>query len=291
MIVPFAAGGSNDLVGRSLARAMSKDLKVNIVVENITTGNTKLGTLEVVKADPDGYNLLFAGHKALMGYYYSGTYETKVWEQMSLMGQSGEQPYGFLETRVESPFKNWGDLAKYAKQNPGKLTCGGPGAGGLMNLIAQETARAAGIDIRYVPFAGAGPSGTAVLGGHVDYRVCLVAEALPNIRAGKTRGLAISYPNRIPELPEVPTFKELGIAFVDFPLTLSYDLWGPLKLSQSIQDTLAKALQKGVQDADYVQFCKKISYFPVYKDANALQADIKLFDEKVGTKLAAFYKK
>jgi tripartite-type tricarboxylate transporter receptor subunit TctC len=160
-----------------------------------------------------------------------------------------------------------------------------------MNLIAQETARAAGIQIRYVPFAGAGPSGAAVLGGHVDYRVCLVAEALPNIRAGKTRGLAISYPNRIPELPEVPTFKELGIAFVDFPLTLSYDLWGPLKLPQSIQDTLAKALQKGIRDADYVQFCKKISYFPVYKDAKALQADIKLFDEKVGTKLAAFYKK
>jgi tripartite-type tricarboxylate transporter receptor subunit TctC len=291
IIVPFAAGGSNDLVGRALAKAMSKDLKVNIVVENITTGNTKLGTLEVVKSDPDGYNLLFAGHKALMGYYYSGTYETKVWEQMSLMGQSGEQPYGFLETRVESPFKNWGDLANFAKQNPGKLTCGGPGAGGLMNLIAQETARAAGIDIRYVPFAGAGPSGTAVLGGHVDYRVCLVAEALPNIRAGKTRGLAISYPNRIAELPEVPTFKELGIAFVDFPLTLSYDLWGPLKLPQSIQDTLAKALQKAIQDPDYVQFCKRISYFPVYKDSKALQADIKLFDEKVGTKLAAFYKK
>ena len=291
MIVPFAAGGSNDVVGRALAKAMGKDLKVNIVVENITTGNTKLGTLEVVKSDPDGYTLLFAGHKALMGYYYSGTYETKVWEQMALMGQSGEQPYGFLETRVESPFKSWADLVKAAKQNPGKLTCGGPGAGGLMNLIALETAKAAGIEIRYVPFAGAGPSGTAVLGGHVDYRVCLVGEALPNIRAGKTRGLGISYPNRIPELPDVPTFKEMGIAFVDFPLTLSYDLWGPAKLPPAIQTTLAKALEKATKDPDYAQFCQKISYFPVYKDGQALQGDIKLFDEKVGTKLAAFYKK
>lgn len=291
MIVPFSAGGSNDVIGRALSKPLSKELKVGVVVENIPAGNTKLGTMEVMKAEPDGYTLLFAGHKALMGYYYSGTYDTKVWEQMVLMGQSGEQPYGFLETRVESPFKNWNDLVLHAKANPGKLTCGGPGAGGLMNLIAVETAKAAGIDIKYVPFAGAGPSGTALLGGHVDYRVCLIAEALPNIRGGKTRGLGVSYPNRIPELPDVPTFKELGIAFVDFPLTLSYDLFGPPKLPVHIQNILSKALENAVKDPEYIQFCQRVSYFPIFKDAQAVRADIKLFDEKIGPKLAAFYKK
>ncbi len=212
MIVPFAAGGSADLVGRALSRPLSKELRVNVYVENMPTGSTKLGTLEVIKAQPDGYTLLFAAHKALMGYYYSGTHNSKVWEEMVVMGQSGEQPYGFFEARVDAPFKNWGELVKYAKQNPGKLTCGGPGAGGMMNLIVAETAKAAGIEVRYVPFTGAGPSGTALLGGHVDYRVCSASEALPNIRAGKTRGLAISDPKRIPELPDVPSFDELGIA-------------------------------------------------------------------------------
>ncbi len=291
LIVPFSAGGSNDVIGRALSKPLSKELKVNVVVENIPAGNTKLGTMEVMKAEPDGHTLLFAGHKALMGYYFSGTYDTKVWDQMVLMGQSGEQPYGFLETRVESPFKSWSDVVGQAKQNPGKLTCGGPGAGGLMNLIAVETAKAAGIEIKYVPFAGAGPSGTALLGGHVDYRVCLIAEALPNIRAGKTRGLGVSYPTRIAELPDVPTFKELGIAFVDFPLTLSYDLFGPSKLPSSIQAILTKVLEKAVKDPEYVQFCQKVSYFPIFKDAQAVRNDIRLFDEKIGPKLAAFYKK
>jgi tripartite-type tricarboxylate transporter receptor subunit TctC len=290
MIVPFAAGGSADLVGRALSKPLSKELKVNVMVENIPAGSTKVGTLEVIKADPDGYTLMFAAHKALMGYYYSGTHSSRVWEQMVLMGQSGEQPYGFFEARIDAPFKSWGELVRFAKQNPGKLTCGGPGAGGMMNLIVGETAKAAGIEVRYVPFAGAGPSGTALLGGHVDYRVCSASEALPNIRGGKTRGLAISNAKRIPELPDVPGFEELGIAFVDFPLTLSFDLWGPPKLPKDIQDLLAKALEKSVKDPGYIQFVQRLCYSPTFLDSEGVREKIRMFDEKIGPKLAAFYK-
>lgn len=253
------------------------------MVENIPAGSTKLGTLELIKADPDGYTLMLAAHKALMGYYYSGTYSSRVWEQMVLMGQSGEQPYGFFEARLNAPFKSWGELVQYAQQNPGKLTCGGPGAGGVMTLIVGETAKAAGIKVRYVPFTGAGPSGTALLGGHVDYRVCSASEALPNIRGGKTRGLAISSSKRIPELPDVPSFEEVGIAFVDFPLTLSFDLWGPLKLPKDIQDILAKALEKSVKDPEYSQFVRRLCYYPTFLDSQEVR-------EKIGPKLAAFYK-
>ncbi len=250
-----------------------------------------MGTLEVIKAEPDGYTLLFAAHKALMGYYYSGTHTSRVWDEMVLMGQSGEQPYGFFEARVDAPFKNWGELVRQAMQNPGKLTCGGPGAGGMMNLIVAETSKAAGIEVRYVPFSGAGPSGVALLGGHVDYRVCSASEALPNIRAGKTRGLAISDPKRIPELPDVPTFSELGIAFVDFPLTLSFDLWGPGKLPKNIQDILAKALETAVKDPEYIQFVRRLCYYPVFLDSQGVREKIRIFDEKLGPKLAALYKK
>lgn len=291
MIVPFAAGGSADLVGRALARPLGKELKVNVMVENIPGGSTKLGTMEVIKAEPDGYTLMFAAHKAIMGYYYSGTHSSKVWEQMVLMGQSGEQPYGFFEARLDAPFKGWNELVKHAKQNPGKLTCGGPGAGGMMNLIVQETARAAGIEIRYVPFAGAGPSGTALLGGHVDYRVCSASEALPNIRGGKTRGLAISDPKRIPDLPDVPTFDELGIAFVDFPLMLSFDLWGPPKLPKNIQDILANALEKAVADPEYAQFVRRFVYYPTFLNSQGVREKIKVFEDKIGPKLTELYKK
>ncbi len=90
MVVPFAAGGANDLVGRALQKSLGKELKTTIVVENIPGGSTKMGTLELLKSDPDGYTLMLAGHAALQGYYYSGTYDSKVWEKMSAIGQSGE---------------------------------------------------------------------------------------------------------------------------------------------------------------------------------------------------------
>jgi tripartite-type tricarboxylate transporter receptor subunit TctC len=133
-----------------------------------------------------------------------------------------------------------------------------------------------------VPFAGAGPSGMALLGGHVDYRFCSASEALPNIRGGKIRGQASSG-QRIPELPNVPGFEELGIAFVDFPLTLSFDLWGPLKLPKDIQDILAKALEKSLKDPEYIQFVRRFCYYPTFLDSQEVR-------EKIGPKLAAFYK-
>ena len=279
LIVPFAAGGANDLVGRALQKSLGKELKGTIVVENIPGANTKLGTLELLRSEPDGYTLMLAGHAALMGYYYSGTYDSKVWEKMTIIGQSGEVPAGLVEVKADSPFLSWAQLVNYAKKNPGKLSCGGPGAGGLMNLIVQETAKAAGIEVKYVPFAGAGPSGTALLGGHVDYRICVVTEAISNIRAGKTKGLALSYHKRLPELPDVPTFKELGL--MDISYLLTFDLLGPTRMPANLVSILAGALEKAVKDPDYIQFCQRIAYQPIFKDTRGVKEDMKLFEEQI----------
>jgi tripartite-type tricarboxylate transporter receptor subunit TctC len=272
-------------------KPLEKELNGTIVLEYISGGSTKMGTQEVINADPDGHTLLFATPQAMIGYYYSGTFSSKVWEQLVPIGQTGEQAYGFFEARMDAPFKTWGELVTYAKQNPGKLTCGGPGAGGMMNLIAAETAKAASINVKYIPFAGAGPSGIAVLGGHVDYRVCQPAEALPNIRAGKTRGLAISEPKRNPLLPDVPIFQELGIAFVDFPLTMGWALWAPAKLPKNILEILAKSLEKAIKDPEHIQFVQRFCYTPTFMNTQVVRENIRVFDEKLGPKLAAFYKK
>ena len=124
-----------------------------------------MGTVELFKSDPDGYSLMLAGRAALMSSCYSGTYDEKVWEKMTIIGQSGEVPSGLLEVKAHSPFKIWADLASCAKKNPWKLICGGPSAGGQINLIVQETAKGAGIDVKYVLFASAGSTGTALGGG------------------------------------------------------------------------------------------------------------------------------
>ena len=232
VIVPFAAGGANDLVARALQKPLGRVLNGTVVVENIAGASTKIAVGEILKAAPDGHTLMLAGNVALMGYYYSGIYDAKVWNQMTVLGQTGQMPWGMLEAKADAPFRNWQEFVAYAKQNPGKLSAGGPAPGGMMNLIVLETAKSAGIDVTYVPFAGGGPSGIALLGGHVEYRVAQPSEVYPNVRAGKTRGLAVAFPTRMPEMPDVPTFKELGIMF-DIPV-FGFDYWGPPNMPPAV---------------------------------------------------------
>src|ERR1700693_3704236 len=97
VIVPFAAAGANDLVARALQRPLGKALGGTVIVENLPGASTMIATRELMKSPPDGYTLMLAGHVALMGYYYSGSYDSKVWQQMTILGQTGQMPWGMLE--------------------------------------------------------------------------------------------------------------------------------------------------------------------------------------------------
>jgi tripartite-type tricarboxylate transporter receptor subunit TctC len=187
-------------------------------------------------------------------------------------------------TRVESSHRLAVD---YAKKNPGKLNAGGPASGGMMNLIVLETAKGAGIDVTYVPFAGGGPSGTALLGGHIQYRVAQPTEVFPNVRAGKTRGIAVGFPTRIPEMPDVPTFRELGIPF-DVPV-FGFDLWGPPNLPAPIASQLTRAFEQAVKDPGYVDTAKKLTYQPVFVGPEPLKQMMRQFDKEIGPKLVAAF--
>jgi tripartite-type tricarboxylate transporter receptor subunit TctC len=287
LIVPFAAGGANDLVGRALQRPLARILNGTVIVENMPGAATKIGVNEVMKAAPDGHTLLFASLASTMAYYYSGTFDSKVHEQMVILGRSGQMAWGMLETRADAPFKNWQELVAYAKKNPGKVSSAGPATGGMMNLIVLETAKSAGIDVTYVPFAGGGPSGTAMLGGHVDYRVAQPIEVVPNVRAGKTRGIAVAFPTRLPELPDVPTFRELGINF-DVPI-FGFDLWGPPGLPPALAAQLTRAMEQAVKDPEYAELVRKLTYQPVFLGPEGLRQMAKQFETEIGPKLEAAF--
>jgi tripartite-type tricarboxylate transporter receptor subunit TctC len=287
VIVPFAAGGANDLVARALQRPLGKALGGTVIVENMPGASTMIATRELMKSAPDGHTLMLAGHVALMGYYYSGSYDSKVWEQMTILGQTGQMPWGMLEVRADSPFKTWADLVSFAKKNPGKLSAGGPAPGGMMNLIVLETAKSAGFDITYVPFAGGGPSGAALLGGHIDYRVAQPPEVYPNAKAGKTRGLAVAFPNRVPEMADVPTFKELGIMF-DVPV-FGFDYWGPPNMPAGLADQISKAIEQALKDPEFIEMAKRLIYQPVFVGPDALRESMRNFERNIGPKLEATF--
>ena len=289
LIVPYAAGGGNDVLARTFQVPFEATLRTNLVVENIQAGTTKMATLEVMKAKPDGYTIVVMSDPAWVAYYYSGTYEDKVWEKLTPIANLTSEPYGFVEVRTESPYKTWADLVKAAKEKPGQLTCGGPGAGGMMELIMNTITQSAGIETRYVPFAGAGPSRIALLGGHTDFRVCQPTEAITMIRAGKTRGLAVSTDKRMEALPDVPTFKELKIGGT---ITLTRSIWGPPKLPQKIVDTLTRAAETAAKDPKFIKTIQEgLLYTVEYRPPKKLYDELVNFDKVWGEQLRASYKK
>jgi tripartite-type tricarboxylate transporter receptor subunit TctC len=287
MIIGYSAGGGTDVLARALQRPLAKELGTTLVIENIPAGATKVATLELLKSKPDGYTLTIHSGEGYDAYYYSGTYDYKPTEKLSIVGSITREPYGFMEVRADSGFQTWQDVVKYAKANPGKLNCGGSTAGGMMNLLFVEAAKAAGIEAKFVPFAGAGPAKNALLGGHVDMQVCQPSESIVMIRAGKTRGLAVSSAERLQELPNVPTFKELGIGDA---VNIHRAIFGPPNMPPQVVKAIGQALQRAIQDPEFVQFCQRMFFEPYFWEGSAMKDYFNKFNEKYGPKLMAMNK-
>lgn len=287
IIIPFAVGGSNDLVGRALQKPLSKALNGTVVIENLPGASTKIGLDAVANAAPDGYTLLFASLDSTMAYYYSGAFENKVWDQFVLLGRSGQMPWAMLEARADAPFKGWSGLVEYAKKNPKGVTVGGPASGGMMNLIALEAGKAAGSESVYVPFKGGGPSGLAMLGGHIDYRVAQPSEVVPAVKSGKTQALAVAFPSRLPDLPDVPTFREIGVG-IEVPI-FGFDLWGPPKLPAALAARLTAAMEAATKDPEFVEIAKRMNYQPLFVGPAELKRIAAEFERSIGPKLLAAF--
>ena len=287
IIIPFSAGAGNDLTARTFQPFFEKVLGQRILIDNIPAGSTKAGTMELLKSKPDGYTLILSSNEAWIAYYYSKTYDFKAWERMVPIGSMTRSPYGFVEVRVESLYKTWADLVKAAKENPGKLTCGGPGAGGMTELLMNEITTAAGVKTTYVPFAGAAKSGAALYGGHIDFRVCNPVNASPMIKAGKSKGLAVSSEKRMPGVPDVPTFKELGIGGVSY---LTGGIWGPPKLPANIVNTLTKMIEKATNNPEFIKIIHDRLQIVEYQNNETMKAGMQNFDKQFGPTLAEMYK-
>lgn len=288
LIVPFPPGGGHGTLSRAFQVPFEKALKTKVVIECVPGGSTKIGSYKVLKAKPDGYTLLLLVGTMFVGNYYSGTYDSKMWEKLTPLGTIADGPYSMIEVRADSPFTTWKDLVKHAKANPGKLNCGGMGASGMNTLIFNDITQAAGIKCTYVPFGGGGKYTTALLGGHVDFIVCSPSEARAMIKAEKTKGIAISTNQRYKYFPDVPSFKELGIGD---GIWLDYCIWGPPKMPKQIADTLADAIKTASEDPKFIKFNEDMLTNNVkFKAGPEIIKGLQKFDKRFGPKLAEFHK-
>ncbi|HEX5612278.1 MAG TPA: tripartite tricarboxylate transporter substrate binding protein [Burkholderiales bacterium] len=270
MIVPFPPGGVADITGRPLAAMMEKSLKQPVVVVNRTGAGGALGMSQVARASADGYTILM-GLSSISIFPVSDringktpAYEMKDFAPIALISSDPT----VLVVRTDSPYRTVKDLVEAAKANPGKINYSSSGVYGTLHVAMEIFANAAGIKLFHVPYGGGGPAVTALLGGQVEALASGPAAAIGQIKGGKMRALAAWSNKRIPMMPDLPTFKELGY---DAEFYIWAGVFAPAATPQPILARLRDAVRTAVSDPDFKAAMEKVSTPISYLDAPEFQ--------------------
>lgn len=252
IIVPFGAGGPIDMVARPLAQYFSQHVGGSFVVENRPGANGIIGTNAVAKAPPDGHMMLVTtgSFSANPSLNKSLPYEPmKDLEPVSLLAES----YGLLlMVPADSPIKSLTELVAEAKKNAGKLNYAITGLGNITHVTMEYFKHLAGLEITPVPYKGTADSITAMLTGEVQMSIVSTTAGYPQLKAGKLRALAISGARRAPNLPDIPTFKELG--YKEMNLTGYYGLWVTGGTPRALVDRMSAEAKKALKTEDLQKF-------------------------------------
>jgi tripartite-type tricarboxylate transporter receptor subunit TctC len=244
LIIPTAAGGGNDGIGRVVADRMSHTLGQQLVVENRAGASGTIATRALARNTPDGYTIGISNSGTMgMGpsLFPNAGYDPR--KDFAPIGAIAASPM-VLVIANDLPVRSLAELIGYAKKNPGKLTYGSSGAGSPSHLFAELFASMAGIRLTHVPFRGLGPAMNDLIGGHINIVFPAVSTAMGNIRAGTIRPLATTGETRHKDFPELPTMAEAGLA--GYSAEQRYGMLAPagtppeivLKLSAALREAL-----------------------------------------------------
>ncbi len=212
LVVPYPPGGATDVIGRVMALRLSTALGQQVVVDNRGGAGGNLGADLVAKAAPDGYTLLMGAltSHSIMATLERATLKYNFERDLLPVSIVGSVPLVFV-VHPSVPATSLGELIAHAKAHPGQLSFASSGAGAPQRMGGELFKRVAGLDMMHVPYKGSGPAMTDLMGGHVLTMVETVPAALPHIKAGKIRALAVTTAQRISMLPDVPTASEAGL--------------------------------------------------------------------------------
>jgi tripartite-type tricarboxylate transporter receptor subunit TctC len=243
-VVPFAAGSATDAVARIVGDHVSKTLGKPVVVENLAGASGVIAAQNVARAEPDGHTVLITTnttHGANQSLLKSVPYDAV--GSFEAIGKIGTISLA-LTTHPSVPAKTVAELVAYAKANPGKLTFG---AGSSSSRIAGEMLKSlAGIDLTYVPYRSNPQAITDLLGGQINIVFADISTTMPQVRAGKVNGLAVSTANRSALAPDLPTMVEAGVAGYD--LAAWFAAFAPAKTPRPTVEALHKAIAAALAD-------------------------------------------
>ena len=247
LVVPQAAAGTNDIVARTIAPALSEALKTPIVVENRPGAGGNIGTQSVAKGSKDGYTLLVTINSAQA--INPALYKNPGFDPINdfvFLSYIGSTPY-VLVTPPNSPIKSFADVVSTAKKRPGELSYASAGNGTISHLLGAMINTSANVELQHIPYKGVSPAINDVLGAQVPLAFASLPSALTYIRSGKLQGIAISSAKRSPLAPEIPAIAE---SYPDCVGEVWVGLFAPQGVSLEVTKTLQAAMEKILGQAD-----------------------------------------
>ncbi len=263
LIVPFGAGGANDITSRALARAAEKYLRRPIIIENVTGAGGSLGAARAAASQPNGYTLVTTVMSVLLEPYIRKAPYDPTKDFTYIIGIF-EFSFGVV-VRSDAPWKTFQELLAYAKANPGRINYAASGPGTLQHMAMEQIARYEGIKWTHVPFRGDPDSINALLGGHID-AVGTVSSWAPQVDASQLRLLVTWGDTRTKRWPNVPTLKETG---VDISVHAQYGISGPKDMDPNTVEILHNALKKGMEERTVTETFAKLDEEPSYLSSKA----------------------
>jgi tripartite-type tricarboxylate transporter receptor subunit TctC len=254
LVVTFAAGGSSDVLARSVAKAMSEGLGRTVVVENRPGAGGNIGAMAVARADADGYTALFGtnGTLAIGPALYKNLQYDPV-HDLAPVGLLHQLP-NVLIIHPSIPATNLRELIDYARRKPGELTFASAGVGSASHLAGELLKAAANIDILHVPYKGGGAAMPDLLSGRVSMMIETIPNALPAVRSGMLRALGVTTPTRSSAAPDLPTLAEAGL--LDFDVSSWTGLFVPAGTPRAIVERLNAETIRIARDPAYLEQLK-----------------------------------
>jgi tripartite-type tricarboxylate transporter receptor subunit TctC len=256
LTVPYAAGGTADILARLIAQSLQESLSQPFVIENKGGASGMIGAAAVAHAPSDGYSLLFtAGGPITIGpnLFKNPSYDSSA--SFTPIAFVGQVP-SFLVVSASNPARTLPELIAAARAHPGTLKFASPGVGTSVHLMAELFRLDCEIEVIHVPYRGGGPAMNDLLGGQVDYMIENVPQLLPQVLAGTLRALAVTSSTRLPSAPDVPTFTEAGIQGLQ--VGTWFGLLGPRDLPADVADGLVKGLLQGLQGPAIKQHLREL---------------------------------